>query len=175
MHTQPITADQLIAFLCATTLFTRVDPAVVAELIPALEHLRIDPGAVVIREGEEGDSLFLVLDGRLRVVAHAPDGAEIFLNDIAASEGVGEIALLTGERRTATVYAATAAELLRLSREQFELIGQRYPAAARAIADAIVQRLQQTCMSASYSSIWLNRCCARYGPSWNWCCCAAAR
>jgi predicted acylesterase/phospholipase RssA/CRP-like cAMP-binding protein len=144
MHTQPISIDQLIAFLQTTALFARVDPAVVAEIAPELEHLRLEAGAIVIREGEAGDGLYLVVRGRLRVVAHAQDGAEIFLNDIDAGEGVGEIALLTGERRTATVYTSTPAELLRLSREQFELLGQRYPAAAHAIADSIVLRLQQT-------------------------------
>jgi CRP-like cAMP-binding protein len=131
MHTQPTATEPLIAFLRATPLFARVEPAVLAEIALELEHLRLEPGAVVIREGEAGDGLYLVMRGRLRVVARAGDGAEIFLNDIEAGEGVGEIALLTGERRTATVYASTAAELLCLSHEQFELIGQRYPAAAR--------------------------------------------
>jgi lysophospholipid hydrolase len=70
-------------------LFARVDPAVVAEIAPELQHLRLDAGATMIREAEAGDSLYLVVRGQLRVVAHAQDGAEIFLNDIEAGEGVG--------------------------------------------------------------------------------------
>src|SRR5215212_2607859 len=144
MRTTDPSIDQLITFLHSTPLFARVDPAVVAEIATELEHLRLDPGAVVIREGEAGDGLYLVVRGRLRVVAYAQDGTEIFLNAIEPGEGVGEIALLTGERRTATVYTTSTAELLRLSSEQFDLLGQRYPAAAHAIAESIVQRLQQT-------------------------------
>jgi predicted acylesterase/phospholipase RssA/CRP-like cAMP-binding protein len=144
MQTTAPSIEQLTTFLHSTPLFARVDPAVVAEIAPALEHMRLDSGAVVIREGEVGDGLYLVVRGRLRVVAYAQDGAEIFLNDIEAGESVGEIALLTGERRTATVYATMPAELLHLSREQFDQFGQRYPTAAQAIADSIVQRLQQT-------------------------------
>jgi CRP-like cAMP-binding protein/predicted acylesterase/phospholipase RssA len=144
MQTPAPAIDQRMTFLLTTPLFARVEPVVVAEIAPTLEHVHLDAGAVVIREGEAGDGLYLVISGRLRAVAHAQDGAEIFLNDIAAGESVGEIALLTGERRTATVYATTSAELLRLSRAQFDLLEQRYPTAAYAIADSIVQRLQQT-------------------------------
>jgi len=50
MHTQPMAIDQLIAFLHTTPLFARVEPAVVAEIAPELEHLQLDAGAIVIRE-----------------------------------------------------------------------------------------------------------------------------
>lgn len=144
MQTDSIDVDQLVAFLRATPLFARVGHDVVREIAPQLEQLRYAAGALVIREGEAGDALYLVVRGQLRAVSHGQDGAEIFLNEIEAGEGVGEIALLTGERRTATVYASADAELVRVSREQFDLLGQRHPAAAQAISDAIVQRLQQT-------------------------------
>src|SRR5688500_17859358 len=100
MHTPAPAIDELIAFLHTTPLFARVDSAVLAEIAPQLEHLRLDAGAIVIHEGESGDSLYLVVRGQLRVIAHAQDGAQIFLNNIEVGEGVGEIALLTGELRT---------------------------------------------------------------------------
>jgi predicted acylesterase/phospholipase RssA/CRP-like cAMP-binding protein len=144
METQLIATDQLITFLRATPLFAQVDQAILHEIAPGLEQLHCEPGQVVIREGEPGDALYLVIRGQLRVISRRQDGTEVFLNTIEAGEGVGEIALLTGERRTATVYSDAEAELLRVSREQFELLGQRYPVAARQVAQAIAQRLQQT-------------------------------
>jgi predicted acylesterase/phospholipase RssA/CRP-like cAMP-binding protein len=144
MQTHSADIDQLVAFLRATPLFAHVDQNVVREIAPQLEQQRYADGAIVIREGEAGDALYLVVRGRLRAVSHSPDGAEIFLNEIGAGEGVGEIALLTGERRSATVYAIADAELVCVTREQFDMLGQRYPVAAQAISDAIVQRLQQT-------------------------------
>jgi predicted acylesterase/phospholipase RssA/CRP-like cAMP-binding protein len=143
MQTHSIAIEQLIAFLRATSLFAQVDEPVLRELAPWLEQLDYPAGAIVIREGEAGDALYIVVRGRLRAVSHRQDGAEIFLNEIAAGEGVGELALLTGERRTATVCAAADSVLLRVSREQLDLLGQRYPAAAHAISEAIAQRLQQ--------------------------------
>ena len=143
MRPEPTDNDPLIAFLGATPLFARVDAAVVREIASRLELLACDAGRVVMREGEQGDALYLLKRGQLRVVSHSESGDEIFLNEIAAGEVVGEIALLTGERRSATVYAATASELLRFSREQFTRLGERHPAATREIAQAIVQRIQQ--------------------------------
>jgi predicted acylesterase/phospholipase RssA/CRP-like cAMP-binding protein len=144
MQTRLINTDHLIAFLRTTPLFAQVDVTVVQEIAPRLQYLRCEPGQVVIRAGERGDALYLVLRGQLRAVARRPDGTEVLLNTIEAGEGVGELALLTGERRTATVYATAEAELVRLSREDFELLGQRYPDTLREIVQVIVRRLQQT-------------------------------
>jgi predicted acylesterase/phospholipase RssA/CRP-like cAMP-binding protein len=143
MQSQPIATDQLVGFLRTTRLFARVDEAALRAIAPELAALRYDAGAVVIREGDPAAGLYLVQRGRLRVVSHTQDGGEVFLNAIEVGESVGEIALLTGERRTATVHASAASELLWFSREQFEQLGRRYPTAAAAIADAIVVRLEQ--------------------------------
>jgi predicted acylesterase/phospholipase RssA/CRP-like cAMP-binding protein len=144
MEAQQTSTYDLVAFLRATPLFANVDSAILQEIAPELEPIECDAGEILIHEGAPGDGLYLVQRGRLRAVSHGQDGAEVFLNDIEAGEGVGEVALLTGERRTATVYTATAAKLVRLSREQFERLGRHHPEAMQAISQAIVRRLQQT-------------------------------
>lgn len=138
-----MTAD-LIAFLKRTALLSHLDDAVLRELAPELTLVSCPAGALLLREGEPGDALFLVRRGELRAVSYAPDGGEILLNTIGPGEGVGELSLLTGERRSATVYASAPSELLRLTRDQFEQLGQRHPAAMQAIAQTIARRLQQT-------------------------------
>src|SRR5918997_6175935 len=101
MQTRAIDTDSLIAFLRATPLFAHVDTAVVHEIAPRMEYLYCDPDQLVIREGESGDALYLVLSGQLCATAHRQDGSEVFLNTIEPGEGVGELALLTGARRSA--------------------------------------------------------------------------
>lgn len=135
---------ELVGFLRATPLFAGVaEPALLA-LAPRLERLSCAAGARVLAEGESGDCLYLVLSGGLRAVAHGPDGAEATLNEVAAGESVGEIALLTGERRTASVYATRPSELLRLTREQLAWLRGAHPEAADAVARAVVERLQRS-------------------------------
>lgn len=143
MQTVSFATHELLDFLRTTSLLQHLDETALQAIAPALEQVRYPAGAAVLREGEPGDALFLVVGGQLRAVARDQAGAEIFLNTIEPGESVGEIAMLTGEPRTATVYAAAPSSLLRLSREQFDLLGQRYPAAAAAVATLIARRLEQ--------------------------------
>lgn len=141
----PQLADPAVsAFLQTTPTFAGVPAPILQTLAPQLERLSFAAGERVIAAGDPGDSLFLVVRGRLRAVAPGPDGAETLLNEIMVGASVGEIALLTGERRTATVYAAEPSELLRLSREQLASLEAQHPAAAAAVSGAIVLRLQQS-------------------------------
>src|SRR5688572_27210905 len=140
-HTAGVAA--LVAFLQTTPLFSRVDAAALAEIAPQFETTRYGPDDIVIREGDPGDRLHIVCEGQLRAVSRKDDGTEVFLNLIEAGESVGEIALLTGEPRTATVYATLATVLLSLSRTQFDWLGQHHPDALQALIQAISFRLQE--------------------------------
>ena len=83
------------------------------EVIPKIERLQAAKGDVIIRQGDPGDSLYLVLSGRLNVVSSDASGREIVLTVLEPGRTVGEISLLTGERRTATVVAVEDSQLLR--------------------------------------------------------------
>lgn len=137
-------APDLAGFLRATPLFAGVSDPALGALAPQLERLAFSAGERVLREGDPGDSLYLVLHGRLRAVTGGPDGAETLLNDVEVGESVGEIALLTGEPRTATVFASAPSELLRFTREQLARLERTDPQAAAAIVQAIVVRLERS-------------------------------
>lgn len=137
-------AAQLLSFLRSTRLFAGVAEPVVRALMPQLEPVAYAAGEQVLAEGEPGDCLYLVRAGRLRAVARGPDGVEALLNEVEVGESIGEIAVLTGEPRTASVYAAAPSELLRLSRAQIAQIGRRHPEAADAITRAIIARLERS-------------------------------
>jgi len=79
-----------------------------------------------------------VLGGRLRAVS--ADGR--VLNEMTRGESIGEIALLTGEPRTASVVAVRDSDLVRVSRQAFDEIVAKYPAVMQTIARIVVQRLR---------------------------------
>jgi CRP-like cAMP-binding protein len=96
------------------------------------ERLRFAPGEIVINAGETDRSLYIVVDGVVEILLPTPQGELVPYGTIEQSI-TGEIAFLDGGPRTATIRAATSAELLRLSFESWEVLAARNPDLGRAI------------------------------------------
>ncbi|MBI5378583.1 MAG: cyclic nucleotide-binding domain-containing protein, partial [Nitrospirae bacterium] len=92
------------------------------DLEAALVPVRYGPGSVIIREGEPGDSFFLIRSGRVEVTGKGREGEDLVFARLEAGEGFGEVALLTHAPRTATVRSVGEVELARLDRETFERV-----------------------------------------------------
>ncbi len=92
------------------------------DLEAALVPVRYGPGSVIIREGDAGDSFFLIRSGRVEVTGKGREGEDLVFARLEAGEGFGEVALLTRAPRTATVRAVGEVELARLDRETFERV-----------------------------------------------------
>ena len=83
--------------------FAGLDPATLNQLLADLEPVHLPGGALLFAADAAGDSMYVVLSGRLRVTIDRNDGAPESLRELARGETVGELALLTGESRSATV------------------------------------------------------------------------
>jgi voltage-gated potassium channel len=117
--------------------FTMIGAAAIAEVARLLRPRDYPVGAIIMRRGEPGDCMYFIASGEVEVAVE-PGSESLRLQ---AGEFFGEIALLTGAARTATVVATQACKLLRLDIVDFrELIG-RQPDLARVIYDAAHQRL----------------------------------
>jgi NTE family protein len=99
-------------------LFGVLDPGGLADLAAVCVEVTYHGGDTVCRAGEEGDTLFVVLSGQLEVWG-GPDGERV-INRLGPGEVVGEMALLSGGKRAATVTASRTSQLLALSRATFE-------------------------------------------------------
>jgi CRP-like cAMP-binding protein len=109
-----------VSQLRSTHLFDALPEASLRELGAACRQVTLGAGDVLMRQGEPGDCLYLVLDGRLTVTERDAGGAEILLGEARQGEFVGEGALLERTTRMATVTAATGVTLLELSRAALE-------------------------------------------------------
>jgi branched-chain amino acid transport system substrate-binding protein len=98
------------------------------------------PDETVLRQGEPGDTMFVVLKGELSVRVAGPDGAHTEVARIEPDTFFGEMSLLTGAARSATVVAATACELLVIDHRSFEELLTGQPEFAKVISDKVAER-----------------------------------
>jgi len=111
-------------------LFARLDPATLAGLAALLERRAFRANDPVIWIGEAGDELFLIRSGEV-VVSYPDDtGREQVLSTLGPGAFFGDVALLDGGARTASVRAVTDAEMLVLGREAFLTFLRRNPETA---------------------------------------------
>ena len=91
-----------------------------------VELLRFSPGQVICRQGDVADSFYLVRIGFVKVSEDRP-GGELVLAYLARGGYFGEIALLSGSPRTATCTALDHVEVVRIARDDFQLMLERFP------------------------------------------------
>ena len=115
-------------------------------LLGRLDSVRT--GEFVVRKGERGTEMYMVVSGRVRVSDRLADGTEKVLAQLEPGAVFGEMALVSQEPRSASVVAETPAEVLRLDLEAFERIRRRFPFTGaklfRNLARVLALRLRHT-------------------------------
>jgi CRP/FNR family transcriptional regulator, cyclic AMP receptor protein len=101
--------------LARVPLFSGLSSRHVKRLADAMQEVRYMAGASVVKEGQEGDSFYVILQGEAMVVG--PDGTTV--NRLQPGDFFGEISLLDGGARTATVTTETPMTMLELKRAEF--------------------------------------------------------
>jgi NTE family protein len=129
--------------LSSATLFQTVDRAALEDLLPSLDWVFLPGGETLFRAGDIGNSMYVVMAGRLRIIAESNDGNKEAIREIARGESVGELALLTGKARSATARAIRDTELARLSREAYENALKRHPQLASQLLVQVAGRQSQ--------------------------------
>ena len=94
------------------TIFEQSLPETFADLCPLGREVPLEPGAVLWKEGDPGDHVVLLLEGRLEVSHQTPEGEEITLRHLYPGAVAGEMAALDGQARSATVRARGASRVL---------------------------------------------------------------
>ena len=129
--------------LLSVRLFQNLGPTALADLFSELDWLSLTGGDTLFRTGDAGDALYVVLSGRLRILLEHSDGTSEILREVARGETVGELALLTGKPRSATVLAIRDTDLARLSRAAFENALRKHPQIVSHLAVQIADRQSQ--------------------------------
>lgn len=135
--------DDDVRLLAGFPLFATLPEGVATLLAHRLKAREIRCGEALVRQGEPGDSLFLIVDGRFEARAEQPAGPPRVIGVIGRGETVGEMAVITAEPRSCSVIAARRSSVLELSGDDFLRVLERYPAALLALTRRIVRRSSQ--------------------------------
>jgi NTE family protein len=138
----PFQHDLLISSL--TKIFGEFDTTLLAMIEPKLDWVEISGGEMLFAQNATGDSLYFVISGRLQATLTDLDGKPRKLGEVMRGETVGEMAIFTGEPRSATITAIRDTVLVRLSKEVFEQVIQAYPLVSMNVTRLIIARLRTT-------------------------------
>ena len=131
-----LTIEKVLA-LRSTPIFRDVREEHLVDVAQRAEPVELEGGAVLFERGEEGNSMFLVVDGKLKV--HVGDKT---LAELTAGQVVGEMAAVDPEPRSASVHALEQSLLLRISHSNLELLIDHDPDVARGIIKVLCSRLR---------------------------------
>src|SRR5215207_9519642 len=126
-------------------LFATIPPDERAELAAELEQVTYPAGTILMREGERGDGVYIVLSGMFEIIKALGTPEERLFGRRGAGEVVGEMGLLNQDGlRTASARAASDALVIRLTRADFERLLGRYPTIAYGMLRVLSSRLRDS-------------------------------
>jgi CRP-like cAMP-binding protein len=128
--------------IAKSPLFSSLDPEGLAQVAQAARLLVFDRGRTVCRQGDRGKSLFVILDGKVRVVTYDHEGKELHLSVLGENQFFGEMSLLTGAPRNATVHVIEESLLCEIGYDVLREIVRRIPGVRTVLEEYGRERLR---------------------------------
>lgn len=143
IHTTPaakkVVDETFLIHAFQSYLFPKLDHSVLARLAHEAEVLKIEKGNAIVKEGDPGDAFYFLRSGMVKV-GKMREGREIVLAYLSAGQYFGEMALLSGEPRSATVSAIDKVEVIRLGKDHFLAFLGNHPELKGRIEDEAKRR-----------------------------------
>jgi CRP-like cAMP-binding protein len=126
----------------SNALFAALDTSTLDALLRLASPRHIKARQTVCRKGEQGDELYIITNGKLKVCSSSNDGREAILAIIEEGDVFGEMSIIDGHPRSADVVAVQDTEILVIHRRQFLPFLEAHPQACLALLTALIQRLR---------------------------------
>ena len=130
--------------LAQSGLFQGLSEDAIEPVLTRLETVTLPRGRVVFNEGEPGDSLYIILSGKIKLGRRAADGRQNLVMVMGPSDMVGELSLFDPGPRTATATAVTDARLARLKKTSLRPWLNNRPEIAEQLLRVLARRLRRT-------------------------------
>jgi CRP/FNR family cyclic AMP-dependent transcriptional regulator len=124
-------------------LFMALDDASAASLRGSMDNVRLNKGAILFSEGDEGDHLYVIVEGKLKLGTSSGDGRENLLSILGPGEMFGELSLFDPGPRTSTATAVTDVRMLSLGHDKVVPWITQHPQVALELLARLAQRLRR--------------------------------
>ncbi|HET8986342.1 MAG TPA: cyclic nucleotide-binding domain-containing protein, partial [Trueperaceae bacterium] len=128
--------------------FAALDEATLRSLAAELDERQLEDGAVLIRQGDPADALYFVTGGELDISVARGGGRPVVVERLTSGAIIGEMALLAGNRRSATVTARGPASVARFTRAAFDKLAAAQPGLRERVVAVITPRLERVQLAA---------------------------
>ncbi|KAL2120601.1 hypothetical protein VTJ04DRAFT_4628 [Mycothermus thermophilus] len=131
-----------IVLLTMAKRLTNLLPRLILHIDFALEWLQVNAGQVIFHERDESEAIYIVLNGRLRLVEDRKDGGMNVRAEFGQGESIGELEVLTESSRPGTLHAIRDTELVKFPRTLFNSLAQEHPNITIKISKIIASRMR---------------------------------
>jgi zinc transporter ZupT len=160
LQLRQIETKELIELLPKCNLLRHMPPEKVGDILPYIQRRYLGPQDILFRAGDPGDALYIVARGTVEVLADdpaSPQTGRIAITELGEGSTVGEMALLGGGLRSATVRAVTDTDLLRFDKKDFEQMIAADHELARAAHQLSHERAARNLRTVEhFASTWTN-------------------
>lgn len=137
-----ISMGEKILLLKEIDIFSGLSAAELAAIAAETKELDYPENETVIRQNEMGETVFLIIDGKVDVIMEQSDGSEVVLDHITSGEAFGEMALIDDAPRSATIRTVTPCRFLILHKQEFKETAMEFPRIALQICSVLSQRIR---------------------------------
>jgi predicted acylesterase/phospholipase RssA/CRP-like cAMP-binding protein len=124
------------------TYFGKMDDKTYERLSKLVEWIELPANRILVRQGEEGDSMYILISGRLQAIIEDQEGNRSVVGEVGKGESVGEMALFTGDPRSADIFSIRDSLLVKISKATFDELVKAFPPSAVNISRLIINRFQ---------------------------------
>ncbi|GAB4300144.1 MAG: hypothetical protein Kow0090_15590 [Myxococcota bacterium] len=133
-----ISTIEKVLFLKSVDLFKKIPAEDLSRVAHISQEVNFEKGETLIKQGDDGDCLYLILQGNVKVLVNDKEVAQL-----GEKSAVGEMAILDNEPRSASVIAATPVSALRIDQEDFYQLMSEKSDIAYGIIQVLIHRLRE--------------------------------
>ncbi len=134
---------RVIMLMKHVPLFSKMRDAEIQQIVEQCVQRKCKKDQVILVEEEVGQTLFIILKGTVKVTRTSEEGREVILTILKSGDFFGELSLLDGKGRSATVISMEDSELLALRRNEFLLLLEQFPIISVELLKVLADRLRK--------------------------------
>src|SRR5271157_1738285 len=148
--------EEALIYLRKTELLSGLDDGILEKIAVALQKAVYPAGSVIVKEGEPGDALYLLTKGLVEVKKREPSlGVDLTVAKMGEGECFGEMSLLSGKPRSATIIASEPTEVYKLAKKEFDAVLAGNPSISLAMNRIFAARIEEMNLNRGLSMVSL--------------------